>query len=170
MNDDRHEVGPAAFSPDRRYRYMLTREWNRDAPRLMVVGLNPSTADEFSLDPTLRRVREFAKRWGMGGFVMTNLFAFRATKPDVMKTLGDWAVGPMNDQWLEHLAKESGLILAAWGAHGGFLGRDKAVLELLTTVRGSPPLCLGTTAKGFPRHPLYLKSDTDPIPYHGRIL
>jgi hypothetical protein len=169
MNDDRHEVGPAAFSPDRRYRYMLSREWDKSAPRLMVVGLNPSTADEYALDPTLRRVREFAKRWGMGGFVMTNLFGFRATKPRDMIAADD-PVGPMNDHWLEHLAKDAGLVLAAWGAHGGFLNRDKHVLELLTAVRGSPPVCLGTTAKGFPRHPLYIKGDTQPIPYLGRVL
>ena len=42
----------AIFSPDRVYRYSLTREWphegyegHRPGP-LVVVGLNPSTADE----------------------------------------------------------------------------------------------------------------------------
>ena len=48
---------PCAFSPDRRYRYALWRHWGAtEVPRyLMVVGLNPSTADETKDDPTIRR-------------------------------------------------------------------------------------------------------------------
>lgn len=164
--DDRHEVGPAAFSHDRVYRYTLTRDWS-EAPKLMVVGLNPSTADEHALDPTLRRIREFAKRWGMGGFVMTNLFAYRATKPKHMKAARD-PIGHMNDAWLEHIAGKCAMVLAAWGANGAFLNRDRHVMELLTGVRDSSPLCLTTTKDGFPGHPLYIKGDTVPVPYLGR--
>jgi len=50
----------------------------------MFIGLNPSTADETSDDPTLTRCINYAKYWGFGGVCMANLFAFRATKPSAM--------------------------------------------------------------------------------------
>ena len=37
-----HHSPPAVFSPDRRYRYLLTRRWNDNLPALAVVGHNPS--------------------------------------------------------------------------------------------------------------------------------
>lgn len=74
---------PAEFSPDRRYRYILTRRWS-PAPMLGCIGLNPSTADELQDDPTVRRWMGFARRDGFGGIVVGNLFAFRATNPRVM--------------------------------------------------------------------------------------
>ena len=49
---------------------------------IMWIGLNPSTADEQQLDPTLRRIRGFSQTWGFTAFVITNLFAYRAMRPD----------------------------------------------------------------------------------------
>ena len=60
------------FSPCRRYRYTLWREWTLpieqwDPSRYAVfIGLNPSTADELVNDPTIRRCIDFANRWGYG--------------------------------------------------------------------------------------------------------
>lgn len=166
MSDDRQEVGPALFSPDRMYRYSLTREWDPALPKLQVVGVNPSTADETKLDNTLRRVRGFAKAWGMGGFVMNNLFAYRATKPEDMRAADD-PVGPNNNWHLLEDAKHCALTLAAWGMNGDFLDRDRIVTKMLLQSR----VCLvslGTTKDGFPRHPLYVKKDRQPVPYKGR--
>lgn len=170
--DGRHEAGPATFSDCRTYRYSLTRVWEVELPSLMVIGLNPSTADENVLDPTLRRVRAFAKREGFGGFVMTNLFAFRATRPKDMRVADD-PVGPDNDRWLEKLATECVNVLCAWGSLGGLLDRDRAVMGLLAKLQSRygddmSIMCLGTTAAGQPRHPLYIKGDQPMIPYLGR--
>lgn len=74
----------AMFSSDRAYRYALFREWGEES-KLVVIGLNPSTADEYQDDPTIRRCIGYAKAWGHGGLVMLNLFAFRATQPGDMK-------------------------------------------------------------------------------------
>ncbi len=72
--------------------------------RIMWIGLNPSTADEQQLDPTLRRIRGFSQAWGFTAFVMTNVFAFRATVPADMKAQAD-PVGQDNDYWLGSMAK-----------------------------------------------------------------
>jgi len=38
----------------------------------MIIGLNPSTADENENDPTITRCINFAKSWGYGGVCVTN--------------------------------------------------------------------------------------------------
>ncbi len=75
----------AVFSPSRKYRYVLRREWG-DTERKMAVfiGLNPSTADETTDDPTIRRCMGYARDWGCSGLYMLNLFAVRATDPKDM--------------------------------------------------------------------------------------
>jgi hypothetical protein len=151
MNNECH------FSIDRRYRYSLHHRWAElfDERAIVWVGLNPSTADESALDPTLRRIRGFSTSWGFTAFIMLNLFAFRATDPRDMLAAED-PVGPENDRVLLETAQRCGTIVAAWGAHGDHLGRDQAVCRLLD---GLTLYCLGITASGAPRHPLYVRGD-----------
>src|SRR5881409_728405 len=73
--------GQTTFSPCRTYRYTLWRHWAEGTGRAMFVCLNPSTADETEDDPTLRRCMAYAKHWGFRAVCMTNLFAYRATRP-----------------------------------------------------------------------------------------
>lgn len=146
---------PAIFSPCRRYRYVLWREWDMHNPSYaMFIGLNPSTADETLDDPTVRRCIRFAKEWGYGALCMTNAFAYRSTNPEEMKQQSD-PVGIDNGTWLKVNSLEAGVVVAAWGIHGTHMDRDKEVKRILSGL-----LCLGKTKGGQPRHPLYLKSDT----------
>ena len=59
----------AILSVDRKYRYVLTRTWDETLLNIMFVGLNPSTADETTDDPTIRRCINFAKSWDMVGYI-----------------------------------------------------------------------------------------------------
>ena len=158
-------VGRTEFSACRRYRYTLWREWtddlfvNRSQPYLMVIGLNPSTADETLDDPTILRCKDFAKRWGFQALCMTNLFAWRDTDPDKMKLVAD-PVGPMNDHWLRQCAIGAGMVLAACGKHGSHRGRA-AEIEKMIWCGGLK--CLGTNNDGSPKHPLYVAGATLPV-------
>ncbi len=138
-------------------------------PRLLMwIGLNPSTADEERLDPTLRRIWGFSRAWGYDGFVMTNLFAFRATKPLEMKAQID-PIGPDNDHWLQACGSKSDQILCCWGAHGVYRDRSQAVVDLLTDAGFFPKLrCLKLVANGEPGHPLYLPLGATPMLYPPR--
>lgn len=71
----------AFFSSDRKHRIWLCRIWDSTKPRIMFIGLNPSTANETSNDPTIRRVKSMANSWGYGGVYMMNLFTFISTDP-----------------------------------------------------------------------------------------
>lgn len=148
------------LSPCRAYRYSLWREFDRlENGYVMFIGLNPSTADEVNDDPTIRRCIAYAKSWGFGALCMTNLFAFRATKPADMVAAAD-PVGPDNDGHLVHLARNASIVVAAWGTNGTHRGRDAAVRSLVPTLH-----CLKKTRAGHPGHPLYLSADLAPMPY-----
>jgi len=132
---------------------------------LAMVMLNPSTADAERDDPTIRRCIAFAARERFGGVEILNLFAFRATAPSDLKAAAD-PVGPDNDQHLRDLFARHGMILAAWGAHGAHRGRAEAIMRLAVDL-GVTLTCLGRTAQGKPRHPLYVKGNSAILPFAG---
>lgn len=149
----------ARFSPCRTYRYELWRRWDVTKPYAMFIGLNPSTADETRDDPTVRRCIRFAQDWGYGALCMTNLFAIRATDPKVMLGAAN-PVGPDNDETLILMTRYAGIVVAAWGAHGGHRERDQWAQQAMLGKLHH----LGLTKDGKPRHPLYLRADTKPQP------
>jgi hypothetical protein len=174
----------ATFSADEKYRYELRRYWDDGVhkprrPSAVFIGLNPSTATELEDDPTIRRCIRFAKDWGCGGMCMLNLFALRSTDPKGLKLVED-PVGPANDTYLA-LYSASPLhvpaplvplpywdssrccrppVVACWGTHGGLQGRQEAVRELLGAIH-VPLQTFGLTKHGYPKHPLYLRADTE---------
>lgn len=154
----------AVLSPCGTYRYYLGRTWDHDLPRFRVVMLNPSTADEWTDDPTIRRCISFAAREGCGALHVCNLFAYRATKPTALKDVSPAErVGPENHTHLQALVSQrfrygAGPLVVAWGAHR--IARDRAVLLLnLARSQGVTLWCLGRTADGSPRRLLYVRGD-----------
>lgn len=65
-------------------RFMLRKEGTQP---LIVIGLNPSTADEKTPDTTMRKIMGFIAYWNRNGFrefdsfIMLNLYPFRKTSP-----------------------------------------------------------------------------------------
>ena len=92
----------AFFSKDRIYRYALWRIWDYDLPKVLFIGLNPSTADEFKNDPTIRRCMRYSYDWGYGGYIMGNIFGYRSTDPRNLKKVKD-PIGLDNDFWLKKI-------------------------------------------------------------------
>jgi len=166
----------AVLSADLVYRYTLERVWDVERRQAVFVGLNPSTADALTDDPTIRRCMGFAERWGFGGFHMVNLFAFRATDPAALieyaRARGD-VVGPETDDYLREVLQTTvGMVVAMWGAHpsarrlqakGSPHPRETEVLRLLR--KHHPVHCFGVTKDGSPKHPLYLANHVVPEPY-----
>lgn len=150
----------AEFSNDRVYRYSLTITWENSLPLAAFLGLNPSTADETQDDPTIRRCKDYAARWGCGGIMMLNLFAYRATDPKDMKRASE-PIGKRNT--LDYLAwmleKCKGPHIACWGRHGPYWNRAQQIEERFTDLQ-----CLSFNSDGTPAHPLYLPAILKPIP------
>jgi hypothetical protein len=153
------EGSGAMFSADMVYRYSLWRTWDYAKGNVLWVMLNPSTADESVLDPTIRRCVGFTKKWGYGGVVICNIFALRSTDPHVLYTHAE-PIGEGNDSIILNAACAAKVVICAWGVHGKFRDRESEVIGILN--RHPIPLkCLGTTKAGHPRHPLYVSSDTE---------
>lgn len=143
----------AIISKNGLYRYWLERELSGGKSTCVFVMLNPSTADAKLDDPTIRRCISFGERLQCGKLVVVNLFAFRATKPVDLYKARD-PIGPENDKYLHKALNLPGVIICGWGANKT-MGRDDRIKELAT--RSNVNLCcLGKTAKGAPRHPLFV--------------
>lgn len=160
---------PQVLSDCERYEYTFRRVWNPDLPLSLWIMLNPSMITPLRGDhptvadgPTVRRCAEFARKWGCGGIVTGNVFAYRATKPKDLRSCDD-PVGPDNDEMLTRLLDESKVVVAAWGA--SFPSRHAArVGEVRDLLRARGAQCLGTTSAGHPRHPLYVAGITERVP------
>ncbi len=138
------------------FRMALWRVWDSALPMLGIVGLNPSRADAREDDHTVRRWLHFARFNGYGGFIVTNLYAYRATDPLDLVSFGlASAVGPNNDDWIKAVCAGRD-VLVCWGANPG--GRTDAVYELISPI-ATRVLCLGRTKDGHPMHPARLTND-----------
>jgi hypothetical protein len=136
--------------------------WRGVTKTVAFIGLNPSTADATKDDPTIRKCKGFAKRWGMDWMVMLNLFAFRATVPAHMKKAAD-PVGPENDDYFGRILPKVDLIVCAWGVHGAFKNNTRVAdaSALFAQLHGQWKVqCLGSNDDGSPKHPLYVPYET----------
>lgn len=157
--------GTAEISPCGRYRYVLRRRWT-DYPShnktAVFVMLNPSTADASKDDPTIRKCVGFAKRWGLDGIAVVNLFAWRSPNPGDL-LLADEPIGPENDKWISEVTSDPhASVFAAWGSHGEIhRARVRAVCALIPAAMR----CLALSMSGQPRHPLMLSYKAVPQPW-----
>ncbi|WP_172300438.1 DUF1643 domain-containing protein [Pseudoruegeria sp. HB172150] len=159
-----HQKGDAAstavYSDCEQFRYLLTRTWDPAGRKALFVMLNPSTATEIQNDPTVERCERRARALGFGAFRVTNIFAYRATDPKVMRAAPD-PVGPANDRAIAESAPWADQIVCAWGSHGAHLDRGHRVEALLRDTN-LPLYHLGLTKAGQPKHPLYIGYSVQP--------
>lgn len=148
----------AIFSPCGTFRYALWRIWSPSIKPLMVIGLNPSRAGAVNNDNTTIRCIGYAVDWGFGGLLLGNPFAFCDTRQTNLLSAPD-RIGPDNDLWLMRMRDYAGLHLAAWGNNAEIdPDRVAAVRAMFPTL-----YTLGFTQKGYPKHPLRLSRELQPL-------
>lgn len=157
----------AVVSDDQLYRYRLTRYWDFAKPTLGFIMLNPSTADGEHDDNTIIKCVKYARRWGYGGLMVCNLYAWRATDPRGLGRTPE-PVGPLNDQFLTLMfamaATARTAIVAGWGNHA----QPERVKQVLGLPLATEHLyALEVNANGSAKHPLYIKDDAE-IQQYGR--
>jgi hypothetical protein len=168
----------ALLSSDGVYRYSLEREWRagralwpmadiEDLSLACWIMLNPSTADAMADDPTIRRCRTFSQREGLNGLLVLNLYGLRATDPSELNCGLCDPVGD-NDTAILRTLKRPAIkrVFCGWGATPA-PNKAARIAAVLSIIRGygHTPECLGTTADGSPRHPLYVHGDTPFVPF-----
>lgn len=159
------ENNGATFSTCRNYRFLLWRIWDETKPLVMFIGLNPSTANEGSEDPTIRRVKSIASNLRYGGFYMMNLFPLVSTDP---ARLSEFYHTPFHEieekanyEHLKFHASQCKDIVFAWGNFKIAESKSKEVIEMFPGA-----YALHINNNGSPKHPLYCKSDSQLIPFN----
>ena len=137
----------AEFSECKKYRYVLWRIWDEAKPIVMCIGLNPSTANHETNDPTIRQLISRLEYLGYGGFKMTNLYALISSKPSALSETPD----PLkdNDYWLEKVSGECQEIIFCWGMFKQATYRAKIMKAKFPNAK-----CFGRSKDGSPIHPL----------------
>lgn len=158
--------GSWEVSPCGKFRYELTRSWDRTRPTIAFVMLNPSTADAADDDPTIRKCIGFGNRWGYGELRVYNLWAYRATDPANVPSTSGWEEEYRNIEYLKK-ATASSSIVCAWGStHIGKIDPIKRAQAFQLNIWAERSFfALAVNQDGNPRHPLYVRNDQPLIPY-----
>ena len=151
------------------YRYILGTAGKHP---LITIGINPSTAEPDNLDNTLKSVERIALANGFDSFIMFNVYAQRATRPDDMDKECNTALHEENMRafrWVLEHSGEAPAVWAAWGAiieKRGYLKDCVRDMAEIGTEFGAQWLSAGKrSVKGHPHHPLYLRKDTPVEPF-----
>ena len=147
------------------YRYILG---TRGLKPLICVGINPSTAAPDALDPTLQSAQRIALNNGYDSFLMFNVYAQRATRPDDMDRELNRELHEENMAAFRYILSNvaQGISPAIWAAWGTIIEKRPYLpgcvrdMVRIGEEYGAHWLCAGKrSAKGHPHHPLYLRKD-----------
>ena len=147
------------------YRYILGTKGNNP---LICIGINPSTAAPNDLDNTLKSVERIALGNGYDSFIMFNVYAQRATKPDDMDKELNEALHCENMKAFRYILslykEEKPSVWAAWGTIIEMRPYLKDCLKEMLQIGKEFDACWYTSGaiskKGHPHHPLYLRKDS----------
>lgn len=144
------------------YRYILGTRGKRP---LICIGINPSTARPDALDNTLKSVERIAHGNGFDSFIMFNVYAQRATRPDDMERQCNPLLHQENMEAFRYVLSisEAPVVWAAWGAiieKRKYLPQCVRDMVRIGQDHGASWCCAGAISKkGHPHHPLYLRKD-----------
>lgn len=162
------------YHPDQndQWRYTLGRS---GAKPLITIGLNPSTATQERLDPTVTRVERVGQRNGFDGFIMLNLYPVRATKYEDLPTTADPVAYQRNLQAIEQViaANPKAVLWAAWGdsisARPYFTQARDDLYGLLAKHNPEWRHFGDLTKEGNPRHPSRLQYNWEFYPFQPEV-
>lgn len=93
-----------------KYRYSLEilNDTDVNGQRILIVLINPSTADENNDDPTTRNIKKWCKEKGYCSATIVNLFAYiTPSKVRIAKMKYEDAVGKENDKYILKCSKNA---------------------------------------------------------------
>ena len=156
------------------YRYILG---TRGADPLICIGVNPSTAEPGKLDNTLKSVERIAASNGYDSFIMFNVYAQRATRPDDMDRELDPRLHRANMDAFRWVLSGvgPGVAPAVWAAWGAVIEKRPYLpgcvrdMVQIGEAYGARWLRAGKCSKrGHPHHPLYLRKDEKTVDFDVR--
>lgn len=151
----KYQIVACDESPTYRYRLDVETQ-SAGTDTLVVIQMNPSSADATRSDPTIGKVSNWAAEHEFGRIVFLNLWAYRATNPsDLLKLTEDDMIGPGNDEAIRSALSGNATVVCAWGTIlDGILPRYRRRIAFLKSVLGERVVhAVGHAVAGeFPRH------------------
>lgn len=140
---------------------------------LLVIGLNPSTANESTPDNTMKSVLRIANYNNYDGFVMMNLYPLRSTSPANLPEYPEEEIHKSNLQVIEDILKryQKSDVMLAYGNNvfsRKYLRQYAEEIISLLCERKRNILCIDKTKCGMPKHPLYSPGNSELKPYYAK--
>jgi hypothetical protein len=162
-------MGAIFQGSNKEYRPLLWRDVDLDpvhdiigTQEALLIGVNPSTADETANDHTIRKDIGFARIHGWRRIWKANLCDYRATDVRELGRIKN-PISNSNDVLLGDMMRQVDVIVPCWGPTAKLPARLRdrwrdivAIAERL----GKPLYCFGTCNDGQPRHTLMLAYET----------
>jgi hypothetical protein len=124
----------AVFSENEKYRYMLTKVWDKDKPKALMIGINPSKATHLKSDNTATNAMNYFIDSGYGTMIIVNLYSFMSTKTEGLSKR-DEIYEAINNEYIKKACKEADMVLVAWGYAQEYIDRKRQVDEILNQYR-----------------------------------
>ena len=161
------------FSKCSSYRWILKRELTSGEKTVLFIGLNPSKANSSFNDRTTLKIMNFCSKWDYKNIYVINLFGLISKSPSQLSKSKD-PIGLNNNLitlmslrfWQKNINCDLWL---GWGDKGRLYGRSSEVLKIIKNLSNLNSnennyseriLCLGTSKKGNPLHPLYIPNES----------
>lgn len=151
------------------YRYILG---TRGKKPLICIGVNPSTAVPGRLDNTLKSAERIALHNGFDSFIMFNVYAQRATRPEDMDREMNPRLHEENMKAFRWMLARSGAAPVLWAAWGAVIEKRSylpgCVRDMAAAGQEAGAVWVTAGARsraGHPHHPLYLRKDAPLDPF-----
>tara|TARA_B100001989_G_C24403347_1_gene395342 strand:- start:210 stop:785 length:576 start_codon:yes stop_codon:yes gene_type:complete len=142
---------------DSNKRFVIGKAGNKE---LLAIGLNPSTANEYKLDPTSKNIQTIAKNNGCDGWWLINLYPKRTSKPENLPKKININLAKKNICVIRKLLNNDSYsisrVLCCWGNHvedHNYLKDQAKKIISLVNQSGHKNQCIGLTRLGNPFHP-----------------
>ena len=117
-------------NPNFQYRYSLMKLWNEALPKVTVIMLNPSIANELKNDPSVNRCLNYLIDNDYGSLEIVNLFAYVETDSKTLRASQEY-IGPENNNYIREEIVNSTTVIVAWASDNDYRIRKREVLSLI---------------------------------------
>lgn len=145
------------------YRSILHYGWGPGETILWVM-MNPSTATDECLDPTLAKCGRITKKLGYGGFSVCNVCDYRLTDSKLLHKQEQPCSGG-NKHIMAHACLHSAITIVGWGNLHRSIKQHASDAVLALRTAGKDLYCLAINKDGSPKHPLYCKESSPLLIY-----
>ena len=153
----------AVFSENEKYRYMLSKVWDENKPKAVMIGINPSKATHLKGDNTATNAMNYFIDNGYGTMIIVNLFAFMSTKIEGLSKR-EKLYEDLNNDYIKKACEEADMVLVAWGYGKEHSDRKQEVVKILNQYRHKVK-CFKTKANKKPCHLRVICEDWELVGY-----